>query len=154
MESVVGAVAIQKRLTRIGHLIIVVAQLVMDGGEVFLVDFDAHLQADIFFEVDVPGAGVTDDVAVRGLNEKRAIPECRRQRIETERLEKRFTIPNQLLRLSLTAFQNLRQVVTTIAAALGFEQRINVSPLLRPHVSQQVSGNRPVGRHDLFAILF
>ena len=88
VESVVGAVAEQERLLVVGALVEVVAQLVMDGGEILGGDVDAHLDAQIVHEVDVPGAGVAHHVAVARLDEQRAFPERLRQRRESERREK------------------------------------------------------------------
>ena len=65
VEAVVGAVAEQERLLVVGALVVVVAQLVVDGDEVLAVDLDAHLDAQVVVVVDVPGAGVADHLAVR-----------------------------------------------------------------------------------------
>ncbi len=59
----------------VGPLVEVVAQLVVDRHEVLGVDLDAHLDAQVVDPVDVPGAGVADDVAVGGLREQRTLPE-------------------------------------------------------------------------------
>ncbi len=56
-----------ERLLVVGALVEVVPELVVDRDEVLGVDLDAHLDAQVVDAVDVPGAGVADDVAVRGL---------------------------------------------------------------------------------------
>src|SRR3954463_11359330 len=96
MKSIVGAITKQERLTCISHLIVVVAQFMMHRREVFFVDLDTHLQAHIFFKVEVPGAGMTDDVMILWLNKKRSFPECARQFFKAQRGEKRFTVSDQL----------------------------------------------------------
>ena len=69
----------------VGALVEVVPELVVDRREVFLGRLDAHLDADVVFEVDVPGAGVADDLAVLRPHEQRSLPEGLRQRREPER---------------------------------------------------------------------
>ncbi len=83
VESVVGAVAEQKRLLVVSALVEVVAQLVMDGREILGVDLDAHLDAQIVHRIHVPGAGVTHHVAIARLDEHRALPKRLRQRRES-----------------------------------------------------------------------
>ena len=73
------------RLVLVGALIEVVAELVMDGREVFGRRLDAHLDAQVVLEIDVPGAGVADDLAILRPDEERALPERLRQRLEPER---------------------------------------------------------------------
>jgi len=41
----------------------------MNGDEVLVADLDAHLDAQIVFEVWVPGASVADDITVFGFSE-------------------------------------------------------------------------------------
>ena len=64
VEAVVGAVAEEQRQLLVGALVEVVAELVVDGDEVFGGDLDAHLHAQVVHDVDVPGAGVAHHVAV------------------------------------------------------------------------------------------
>ncbi len=75
VKAVVGAVAEQERLLVVGALIEVVAQFVMDREKIFAGDLDAHLQAHIVDEIDIPGAGMAHHVAVARLDEERALPE-------------------------------------------------------------------------------
>ena len=69
VEAVIGAVAEQERLLVIGALIEVVTQLVMDGREILACNIDAHFDAQVFYVVDVPGAGVTHHLAIARLHE-------------------------------------------------------------------------------------
>ena len=64
VEAVVGAVLVEERLLVVGPLIIIVAELVVDGDEVVGIDLGAHLDAQVFLVVDVPGRGVADDIPV------------------------------------------------------------------------------------------
>src|SRR3546814_19264634 len=52
VEAVVRAVQIEERLFVIGALVIIVAEFVVDGGEVVGIHLDAHLAADIVLVVD------------------------------------------------------------------------------------------------------
>src|SRR6185295_13081126 len=106
--SVVGAVAIEEGLLSIGHLIIVVAQFVMDGREVLLVHLDTHLQAHVFIEVDIPRAGMTDRLVVCRFHKHRALPEGLWQGLKAERGEERLAVMYQLLWVSISRFENLR----------------------------------------------
>ena len=74
VEAIVGAVAEQEGLPVVGALVEVVAELVVDGGEVVGVDLDADLDAEVVDVVDVPGGGVADDVAVAGLGRTGSAP--------------------------------------------------------------------------------
>ena len=125
----------------------------MDYREVFLVDLDAHLQPHVFFVIDVPRARMTDHFAIRGLGKHRSFPEARGQRFEAERSEKSFAEANHLLRIRVATLQRGGQIVPAIGRGRR-EQRIDVAPGLRPHVSEQVRGNRFIFRDDLRAVLF
>ncbi len=85
VESVVGAVPEDHRQAVIGALIEVVAELVMDRREVLGRLVDAHLDAEVVRQVDIPGARVTDHLAILRLGEHRALPEGLRQRRESQR---------------------------------------------------------------------
>ena len=67
MKAVIGAVLEQKRLVLVGALVKIVAEFVMHGDEIHVAHLDAHLDPQIVLVVDVPGAGVADHIAIRGL---------------------------------------------------------------------------------------
>src|SRR3546814_9875344 len=69
----------------------VVSQLVVDDLEVVTIALDAHLDPEIVDIVDVPSRCVAHNLAVGGLHEQAAFPECCRQFFETERGEELFT---------------------------------------------------------------
>ena len=75
----------QRRQLVVGQVVIDVAQLVVDGGEIFLVGLDAHLGAHVRVgalfaaHVHVPRAGVADHVTVQRLDELGALPIAFRQ---------------------------------------------------------------------------
>ena len=83
VEAVIRAVLEQEVLLVVGALVEVVAQLVVDGLEIVRVDLDAHLDAQVVDVVDVPGRGMTDDVAIARPRDQRAFPEGLGQRLET-----------------------------------------------------------------------
>ncbi len=85
VETIVGTALEQRRQRVVGQVVIDVAQLVVDGGEVLFVRLDAHLGAHVTFHVHVPGAGVADHVAVIGLDELGALPVRLRQRRHAQR---------------------------------------------------------------------
>src|SRR5262249_51418667 len=74
MEAVVGAILEKRWLLAVRALVKIVTQFVVDRHEVFFVDVQAHLDTQIVFRVDVPGAGVADYFAVGRLGEQRALP--------------------------------------------------------------------------------
>ena len=124
----------------------------VDGAEVLVVDLDAHLDAQVLLGVDVPGAGVADDVAVGRLLEERTLPEGRREGGEAQGGEEALAVAHHLQLVHLPGAQELGQVVAGIASRRG-DERVDVAPLLRPDVAEQVGGNGSVGRHERGAVL-
>ena len=68
----------------IGEEVVSVAEFVMNGDEVVRGVVDADFEADVVVGVDIPGAGVADDVAIGGAGEHGPLPEGVGQRFETE----------------------------------------------------------------------
>ncbi len=56
VEAVVGAIAEERRLLIVGTLIKIVAEFVMNHGEVLVLLLDAHLDAQVLDVVNVPSA--------------------------------------------------------------------------------------------------
>src|SRR5262249_29144380 len=75
VEAVIGAVLVERRLISVGQVVIVVTELVMDSSEVLRSGLNAHLHTDVGLRIDVPCAGMANDVAVARLLEERALPE-------------------------------------------------------------------------------
>ena len=144
VEAVIGAVLEQERLILVGALVEVVAEFVVNGDEVFAAHLDAHLDAQIVFVVDVPGAGVADDIAVGGLGEQRALPECWRQRREAQRGEEAFAVLHHAVGVEVLRLQQFGDVVGCFCLRRS-DQREDVAPLLRPGIAEQVRGDRAVG---------
>src|SRR5260221_14250326 len=74
METVIGAVAKEEGLGLVGALIVVMTQFVVDGNKIFVANLNAHLEANILVKINVPRAGMADNVAIARLHEQRAIP--------------------------------------------------------------------------------
>ncbi len=92
-------------------------------------------------QVDVPGAGVADDFAVARLREERALPERRGQRVEAERGEEALAERT----IAFVVDVLLRAGSSSRRAGVGIgrlDESIDVLPLLRPHVAEQVRGDR------------
>ena len=104
VKRVVCAFAEEKRPRGVGHLVIVMAELVMHGGEIFLVYLHAHFQPHVFFVVEVPRARVTNDFSIGRFHKQRSFPKGCRQRIKTKRREERLAVANHLLRVSVSRF--------------------------------------------------
>ena len=130
----------------------VVPQLVVDDGEVLGRLVDAHLEAKVVNLVDVPRARVADHLAVARFDEKRALPERRGQRLETERGEEALAVARHFDRRDPPSAQHGRQVHRPRAAWRG-HVGIHVRPVLRPDVTEQMGGDGPVGRHGLAVAL-
>src|SRR3990167_243386 len=137
MEAVIGAVLEQDRLVLIGALIEIMAKLVVDGDEILSADGRAHLDPEIVLEIDIPGGGVADDLAVARLGDLRALPECRRQRIEPERGEKALT--------GLDHFDGIialrrkdRVEIDRLAALADRNDSSDRATFLRPHIAQEI----------------
>jgi hypothetical protein len=135
VKTVVRAVTKKDRLALVGALIEVVTELVMDGGEILRVHLDAHLDPQIVFHVDVPRAGVADDLPIPGLGEQRALPEGLGQGGQSQGREKPLPVADHLDRLHPPIFEDPGEVIAGIDS-LGSQQRIDVHPALRPHVAE------------------
>ena len=107
MEAVVRAVAKQRGLRIVRALIKVVAQLVVNGREIVSLLLDAHLDAQVFQVINVPGAGVANYVAIAWLGKHRAFPKCLRKRGKAQGHEEAFTVMHHSQRFDLLGFQNL-----------------------------------------------
>ena len=64
MEAVIGAVLKQRRLVLVGTLVEVVSEFVVDRDKILASHLDAHLDSQIVFIVDVPRAGMANDIAI------------------------------------------------------------------------------------------
>ena len=71
---------------------------------------------------------------------------------EAERGEEAIAVLHHALGVGLLRLEQLGQVVAG-AAARHAHQVVDVAPLLRPHVAEQVRRDRAVGRHDRRAVL-
>src|SRR6266436_2767365 len=94
VKSVVRTVLKERRLRVVRALIKVVSQLVMTHPEIFFRNLNAHLDSQILFRIHVPRARVTDHVPVRRLGEQRPFPKRLRQRRESQRRKKSFSVPH------------------------------------------------------------
>src|SRR5207302_3925277 len=84
METIVGAALKEIRLLLVGALVEIVTQLVMHRDEVLARHLQTGLDPNVVLAVDVPRTGMTNHVAITRFGELRALPERRRQRIESE----------------------------------------------------------------------
>ena len=75
VEPVVGALLEEDGERDVSLEVKVVAELVVDGDEVFFRRLDAHLDSQIAAPRDVPRAGVAHDLPVPRADEERALPE-------------------------------------------------------------------------------
>ena len=145
VEAVVGAVAEDHRLRMVVFTRVeVMPELVVNRREVFRRRIDAHLDAQVVHVVDVPRARVTDDLTIARLHEQRSLPERLRQRIESDRREEALTDVNHLLGLHVSSLEDVVKRYTTSAAS-GRDEVVDVRPVLRPDVAEQMRGNRSVG---------
>ena len=143
VEAVVRSALIEEPQLVIGMEVVVVPELVVDGGEVLLGGrvADAHLDPQVVGEGDVPGAGVADHVAVAGLGDHRPLPERLRERIEPHRGEERLAGLHHPRRVPLLRGEGTAHVEVG-DSLVRLDQRIDVGPLLRPHVAEQVRRDR------------
>src|SRR5690349_14131070 len=127
------------------------AKFVMDGDKIFIANLNAHFDADVVFVVDVPSAGVADDVTIGWFDEERSLPEGLWQGCKSERLVEILAVLHHAVRVEIFCAKKFGEVV----AAAGFrqpEQGKNIAPGLRPGIAEQMRGNRTSGRNDLRAI--
>src|SRR6185369_13722010 len=124
---------------------------VVDGDEVLVTNQDAHLQTEIFLEVDAPGTGMADDFTITRLDEQRALPESLRQRFKAKRLEEIFAVVNHAELVDLLFLQDLGQVVA-LGGSGWSEQREDVSPCLCPGVAEEIGADESVLGNGIRAI--
>ena len=127
-------------------------QLVVDGEEVLAGDLNAHFQAHVVGEVDIPGAGMADDVSVGRLEEERALPKSWWQRGESEREEEALAIFHHLLIVGVLFLQQGGEIVAWVGA-WGRHQWVDVAPILSPEVAEEVGRNGTAGGHEI-AVFF
>src|SRR5437660_4418496 len=148
VEAVIRAVLEQDRLLTVSTLVHVVPQFMVDSPEILIPNADAHLEPKVFLVVDVPGAGVADYVAICRLLEERALPERLGQRIESQRREEGLTVADHPQLIDMVLLQGGSKVHPT-APSGDVEQVVDIGPVLRPDVAQQMSGQRAVERNQL-----
>ncbi len=143
VEAVVGAVAEESREVTVVVLVVVVAQLVVNGCEVLGVDLDAHLDPQVVDVVHVPGAGVADRLPIPRLAEHGALPKGLGQLGQAQGDEEALSIAHHLPLVGLLGLERLAQVEAACAA--GRDEVVDVVPGLAPHVAQQVGRDgRPI----------
>ncbi len=86
----------------------------MNRGEIFAGLIDAHLDAQIGFEIDVPRARVTHDLAIPGSYKQRTLPERLRQRSEPERGVKVLAGLNHVERAHPPSLQDVGQRIAGV----------------------------------------
>ena len=147
MEAIVRPRSEERILPPVGPLVVRVAQFMVDRREVLARRLDAHLDPAILVVVDVPGARVADDVAVRRLHEQRALPEGIGQRVEPEGTEESLAVADHFDRVDILTLQ-LSCQVNPRTDVVGCHQIDDIAPTLCPHVAEQVRGNGTVRGHD------
>ncbi len=181
VESVVRRALEHRRQVFVVQVVVDVAEFVVDRGQLILRRLDALFNAHVALcGIQVPGAGVTDDVAVARAGEHRALPERLRQFLHAERDVEVLSDLGHLHRHSGVGLMfevgdlqrgrrlvRLAQFVAQCVALLfqcsgdveaghafvGFDQGIDVAPLLGPHVTEQVRGDLSGLRNDGVAVL-
>ncbi len=91
------------------------------------------------------------NIAIARLGEERALPECRGQRLKTQRGEESFAVMNHSLRVNIFRLECCIDIRSRLRVCRG-QQRINIIPLLRPHVAEEMRGNRGVFRHYVLPV--
>ena len=129
------------------------AKLVVDGGEVVGVLFDAHLDAQIIDIVDVPGRGMAHHFAVSRFGKLAAFPEGCWQSLKTQRGEELLAHLGHANRVKVLLRDQIGQIIADIARTFGGDQRIDIAPFLRPHIAQQIGADRAGAGLHCVAIL-
>ena len=148
VEAVVGTVTEQRRPVPVAELVVAVTEFVVDRREVLGVDVDAHLDPHVLVQVELPGAGVADDLAVPRLDELGTRPERVRQRLHAQRGEEALGHLDHLDLRGAAALEDLGQVVTRVRGRRR-HQVVDVRPALRPHVAENVCRDRTRGIDDV-----
>src|SRR5687768_18233747 len=109
----------------------------MDRNDNVFGRLDAHLDTKVICIGNIPRAGVADDFAIPGAEKKRSLPERIRQRIETKRGEKLLTNLDHARAFELLVLELLADVEGRLPG-VRLHQTVDVVPVLRPHIAEQV----------------
>src|SRR5215471_6053674 len=107
------------------------AEFVMNGNEVLTANLQTNLDAQIILVVEIPCAGVTDDIAICRFSEKRSSPEGFRQWNEAHRGEKSFAVLHHAFGVKILGPKQRAQIIVIIAFRQP-QEGVDVPPLLRP----------------------
>src|SRR5438045_9051584 len=126
---------------------------VVNHDEVLAGRDEAHLEADIILRIEIPRAGVTDHLAVPRLHEERSLPERLRELLQAKRCEEALAVLHRRFGIDLLCGQESADVDTSGVRRLGGHDVVDIAPVLRPHVAEQMRGDQAVRRHELRAVL-
>ena len=124
----------------------------MHGVEVVAIDVGAHLDADVVGVVEIPGRGVADHLAVARPGDLAALPEGLRQGRDTHGDVEVLARLDHLQRVVVGGLEQFSQVIGRAAALHRGHHVIDVAPLLRPHVAEQIGADRALVRLDRIAV--
>ncbi len=105
-----------------------------------------------FEVVDVPRAGVADDLAILRAHEERALPERLRQRLEADRGVEALAGLDHVDRAHLAALEDLGQRIAGVGVGRRHEV-LDVRPVLRPDVAEQMRRQRSLLRNHVAVLL-
>src|SRR5690349_8887782 len=112
------------------------AELVIGREQFFLLRLDALLDAHVGAAVELPGARVTLYVPITRLLQKRAAPKSIGERRKPKRYIKRLRLPRNFDFVVLLRFE-LGGDIEIVHTFEWLDERVNLGPLLRPHVAEQ-----------------
>ena len=152
MKAVVCAASVKVAVLIVGPLIIVVAEFMVDGLEIFGIHVYAHLDAQVILLVDVPGRGMANHITVGRLDEKGALPEGFRKFLKSQGAEKCLTCFNHADGSKTLVLQYRAQIISGSRRFRG-DDVVDVFPALGPHVTQQLRRNGAICRNHIGSVL-
>ena len=152
VEAVIGAVAEQERLARVADEVVDVPELVVDRVEILLGGGEARLDAHIASARHVPGARVADHLAIARAREHRALPEGLRQLRKPERGVEALRRVSHARRIPLLRLEERIRRLEAGGRVGPEDIGVDLVPLLRPHVAEELRGDRLAGGHLVLAV--
>src|SRR5207237_10117655 len=102
---------------------------------------------NVVLAVDVPRTGMTNHVAITRFGELRALPERRRQRIESEGGVEALAVAHHPALIDSMGAQQRRPVDARRRCGWR-DPDVNAAPLLRPDVAEEMRRDHGVGRTE------
>ncbi len=144
MEPGIGTCLIESGQVAVVQVVVDVPQFMMHGHELIRSGLDTLLDAHVLSRVHVPGAGVAYDLAVTRFGQQGSLPEGLRKVGHAQRDEKALCELRHAHRIVVLIDEGLAHIRIR-HTGIGLHQVVDIGPLLRPHISEEMGGDGSIG---------